>query len=69
MREMCGSWICVSYAITILVLLGKKGTSHRRYRTTWAGDPRVNVQNDKGKAKVYQVKQVLRAIELLEVKE
>jgi hypothetical protein len=42
-----------------------KGTSHRVYKTPWAGDPRVNVQNDKGKAKVYQVKQVLRAIERL----
>ncbi len=26
-------------------------------------DPRVNIQNDKGNAKAYQVKQVLRAIE------
>jgi len=32
----------------------------------WAGDPRVNIQNDKGKAKAYQVKQVLKAIERLE---
>jgi hypothetical protein len=31
------------------------------------GDPRVNIQNDRGKAKAYQVKQVLRAIEKLEV--
>jgi hypothetical protein len=30
------------------------------------GDPRVNIQNDKGMAKVYQVKQVLKAIERLE---
>jgi hypothetical protein len=29
----------------------------------WAGDPRVNTQNDKGKAKAYQVRQVLRAID------
>jgi hypothetical protein len=43
------------------------GTSHRIYKTPWQGDPRVNVQNDKGKAKAYQVKQVLRAIERLEV--
>ncbi len=47
----------------------QEGTSHRTYKTPWAGDPRVNVQNDKGKAKAYQVKQVLRAIEQLEVKE
>ena len=39
------------------------GTSHRVYRTPWQGDPRVNIQNAKGKAKAYQVRQVLRAIE------
>ena len=40
--------------------------SHRVYKTPWPGDPRVNVQNDRGKAKAYQVRQVLRAIEKLE---
>jgi hypothetical protein len=42
------------------------GTSHRVYRTPWKGDPRVNIQNKKGKARAYQVKQVLKAIERLE---
>ncbi len=37
--------------------------SHRVYKTPWIGDPRVNIQNDKGKAKAYQVRQVLKAIE------
>jgi len=41
--------------------------SHRVYKTPWIGDPRVNIQNNKGKAKTYQVKQVLKAIEKLEV--
>jgi len=41
--------------------------SHRVYKTPWQGDPRINIQNDKGKAKAYQVKQVLLAIEKLEV--
>jgi len=40
--------------------------SHRVYKTPWVGDPRVNIQNDKGRAKIYQVKQVLKAIERLE---
>jgi hypothetical protein len=40
--------------------------SHRVYKTPWIGDPRVNIQNDKGKAKSYQVKQVIKAIERLE---
>lgn len=44
----------------------QQGTSHRVYRTPWPGDPRVNIQNDKGKAKRYQVKQVLKAIAKLE---
>ena len=44
----------------------QKGTSHRVYRTPWAGDPRVNIQNAKGLAKPYQVRQVLKAIEKLE---
>ena len=42
------------------------GTSHRIYKTPWQGDPRVNIQNDRGKAKPYQVRQVLLAIERLE---
>jgi len=41
--------------------------SHRVYKTPWIGDPRVNIQNSKGQAKAYQVKQVLKAIERLEV--
>ena len=41
--------------------------SHGMYKTPWTGDPRVNIQNSKGQAKVYQVKQVLKAIDRLEV--
>lgn len=41
------------------------GTSHAIFKTPWAGDPRINIQSDKGKAKAYQVKQVLLAIEKL----
>jgi hypothetical protein len=44
----------------------QRGSSHRIYRTPWPGDPRVNIQNDKGMAKAYQVKQVLKAIKRLE---
>jgi hypothetical protein len=42
------------------------GGSHRVYKTPWQGDPRVNIQDDRGKAKAYQVKQVLKAIVRLE---
>lgn len=43
------------------------GSSNRIYRTPWKGDPRVNIQNSKGKAKAYQVKQILKALDKLEV--
>lgn len=39
------------------------GGSHAVFKTPWPGDPRVNVQNDHGKAKTYQVRQVLAAID------
>jgi len=43
------------------------GTSHRVYRTPWPGDPRVNIQNKQGKARAYQVRQVLKALAKLEL--
>lgn len=43
------------------------GGSHRVYKTPWPGEPRVNIQNAGGMAKAYQVKQVLKAVERLEV--
>lgn len=41
------------------------GTSHVIFKTPWPSDPRINLQNNKGKAKAYQVRQVLLAIEKL----
>jgi hypothetical protein len=46
----------------------QKGSSHRIYKTPFKDDPRLNVQDDKGMAKAYQVKQVLKIIERLESK-
>ena len=43
----------------------QSGSSHRVYRMPWPGDPRVNIQNDRGMAKAYQVRQVIRALETL----
>ena len=43
----------------------QSGSSHAIYRTPWQGDPRINIQNDKGKAKAYQVRQVLQALDKL----
>ena len=44
----------------------QQGTSHCIYKTPWRGDPRINIQEKNGKAKIYQVKQVLMAITKLE---
>ena len=49
-------------------LFGKprqSGSSHVLFKMPWAGDPRINIQNDKGKAKPYQVRQVLLAVDKL----
>jgi hypothetical protein len=44
----------------------QSGSSHAVFKTPWLGDPRVNIQNENGMAKPYQVKQVLKAIERLQ---
>jgi len=44
----------------------QKGSSHRIYKTPWQGDPRVNIQEENGKGKAYQVRQVIKAIKRLE---
>ena len=43
----------------------QRGSSHRVYKTPWPGDPRVNIQGEKGMAKAYQVRQALSAVERL----
>jgi len=44
----------------------QSGTSHAIFKTPWPGDPRVNIQNAKGKAKLYQVRQVLLALKRMD---
>ncbi len=41
-------------------------SGHHIYKMPWQGDPRINIQNDRGKGKDYQVRQVLKAIKKLE---
>jgi hypothetical protein len=43
------------------------GSSHAIFKTPWPGDPRVNIQNARGKAKPYQVRQVLLALDRLDL--
>jgi hypothetical protein len=46
----------------------QEGTSHCVFKTPWPGDPRVNIQEGAGgKAKAYQVRQILQAIDKLEL--
>ncbi len=42
-----------------------KGSSHCIWKMPWAGDPRINLQDAGGRAKPYQVRQVLQAIDRL----
>jgi hypothetical protein len=46
----------------------QNGTSHLIFKMPWQGDPRINIQDAGGKAKPYQVRQVLQAIDKLEGK-
>ncbi len=39
--------------------------SHHIFKMPWPGDPRLNLQPDKGKAKPYQVEQVITALKRL----
>ena len=39
--------------------------SHYIFKTPWPGDPRINLQSGKGKAKPYQVRQVIKALQKL----
>ena len=43
----------------------QSGTSHLVFKMPWQGDPRINIQDANGKAKPYQVRQVLQAIDKL----
>jgi hypothetical protein len=43
----------------------QSGGSHMVFKMPWAGDPRINIQKQGKRAKTYQVKQVLAAIDKL----
>ncbi len=40
--------------------------SHHIFKMPWPGDPRINLQRDKSKAKPYQVEQVISALKKLD---
>ncbi|KAA0889314.1 toxin HicA [Pusillimonas sp. ANT_WB101] len=43
--------------------------SHVVFKTPWQGDPRINIQNKNGKAKTYQIRQILAALDKLKTSE
>lgn len=43
----------------------QSGTSHMVFKMPWPGDPRVNLQRSSEGAKVYQVRQLLAAVDRL----
>ena len=62
---MFGLQNCFVFVNIILVPQDKAAPVTLFLKTPCLGDPRVNIQNDKGKAKPYQVKQVLEAVKKL----
>jgi hypothetical protein len=46
----------------------RRSGSHHVFKMPWLGDPRVNLQEARsGKAKAYQVRQVIRAVDMLAI--
>ena len=65
-RTACAIATCLPCASPTSGRLAKVAPAHAVFRTPWAGNPRVNIQNHKGQAKAYQVRQVLQAIDRLQ---
>lgn len=40
--------------------------SHHIFKMPWPGDPRLNLQSDRGKAKPYQVEQLIAVLKKLD---
>jgi hypothetical protein len=45
----------------------RRSGSHHVFKMPWAGDPRINLQEDGRDAKYYQVRQLLAAVEKFEL--
>ncbi len=58
----------LTYARSAIIFLASPSEKKQpsNLQNPWEGDPGINNQNAQGKAKIYQVKQVLLAIEKLE---
>jgi len=63
---MCASPICSESASSTSA---SRASADAVFKTPWPGDPRVNIQESKGKAKPYQVRQVLLAIDKMDAME
>lgn len=65
-RKVFASPICVGFVIATSESPASTAAATAFVGCPGGGDPRVNIQNDKGMAKAYQVRQVLKAIERLQ---
>lgn len=45
----------------------RQSGSHHVFKMPWTGDPRINLQEDGKDAKAYQVRQLLAAVERIEL--
>lgn len=64
--EMFDSMICAKYVITILARLDSIAVVIECIKHHGKAIHECNIQNHKGKAKAYQIRQVLKALEKLE---
>ena len=58
--------ISMFYGILVAMYVLDTDKHHLIFKMPWQGDPRINIQDASGKAKPYQVRQVLQAIDKLE---
>lgn len=65
-RAMCGSPISSKLVKNFSDSQDKVVPATSFSQHLWIGDPRINIQNAMGKAKAYQVEQVLLAVDKLE---
>jgi hypothetical protein len=60
LKKICDNFFGGTYGMR------SSGSSHTIYKTPWPGDPRVNIQKLGNMAKPYQVKQVCKALKMLQ---
>jgi len=70
LKELSGNETNVRFSRLIMICKSFFGNariagSHPIFKTPWPGDPRINLQKEKGAAKPYQVRQVILCLKKL----